>query len=191
MNLIDKIRERLGFPSFIKIDPNTQQLPANAVKDSRQLTGQAVVSAVLTAIYQLSRTEQGFGYLLNKDRNIPWSVTLFGEEATPVINSIASYSGADATDIKNYIEKTGDTAWEISVHELEGKVNYDTFGKHISTIRNQLLDYLPPQLNLGEKLSDNSLDDRTNKMEGPVSGMMHRIEKIFAEPQEHERFKNT
>lgn len=189
MNLIDKIRERLRFPPFIKIDPNTQQLPENAKKDTRQLSGQAIVSAVLTAIYQFSRTEEGFNHLLNKDKNIPWSVTLFGDEAESVINSIAAYSGADASIIKSNIEEAGDATWEISSHQLEGKVNYASFGKYISTIRNTVLDYLPPQLNLGEKLHDSSLDDRTNKMEGPVSGIMHRIEKFFSEPQEHERYK--
>ena len=33
---------------------------------------------------------------------------------------------------------------------------------------------------MGEALEDNSLDDRTNKMEGPVSSIIHNIEKAFA-----------
>ena len=30
----------------------------------------------------------------------------------------------------------------------------------------------------------NALDDRTNKMEGPVSGFMHRIEKMLSKGDE-------
>lgn len=189
MNLIDKIREKLGFPPFVKIDPNTQQLPANAKKNTHQLEGQATVSAVLTAIYQLSRTERGFGYLVDRKGDMPWREVLFGSEADSIVKSIAVYSGSEAVDVKNAIEETGGVAWQISSREVSGKLNYDSFGKYISGVRNSLLDYLPPQLHLGEKLKDDSLDDRTNKMEGPVSGIMHRIEKIFGEPQEHERYK--
>jgi hypothetical protein len=31
-------------------------------------------------------------------------------------------------------------------------------------------------MQLGDLLKDDSLDDRTNKMEGPISNMMHNIE---------------
>ena len=129
--------------------------------------------------------------MLNKDNHIPWSVTLFGEEAESVISSIAKYAGESSINVKNVVEETGDSAWQIATHQLEGKLDFKHFGNYMSGIRNELLDYLPPQLNLGAKLHDNSLDDRTNKMEGPVSGMVHRIEKLFSEPQEHDRFKNS
>jgi hypothetical protein len=35
---------------------------------------------------------------------------------------------------------------------------------------------LPPALQMGDLLNDNTMDDRTNKMEGPISSMMHSIE---------------
>ena len=31
-------------------------------------------------------------------------------------------------------------------------------------------------MNLGDVLNDETLDDKTNKMEGPISNMMHKIE---------------
>ena len=39
--------------------------------------------------------------------------------------------------------------------------------------------YLPPSLELGTILKNNNLDDRTGKMEGPVSTFMHKVEKAF------------
>ena len=42
--------------------------------------------------------------------------------------------------------------------------------------RHNILVYLPAALQLGDLLNDNAMDDRTNKMEGPVSNFMHNIE---------------
>jgi len=39
-------------------------------------------------------------------------------------------------------------------------------------------------LQIGKLLNDSTLDDRTNKMEGPISGLMHAIEKKFSDASE-------
>jgi hypothetical protein len=59
-------------------------------------------------------------------------------------------------------------------------------GAHESSIRNFVsinkpiaLLYLPPSLQLGDLLENNNLDDRTGKMEGPISNLMHRVERSF------------
>lgn len=46
--------------------------------------------------------------------------------------------------------------------------------------RSNILKHLPVELHAGELLSDPAMDDKTNKMEGPMSGMMHTVEKIFS-----------
>lgn len=189
MNLLSQIREQLGFSPFIKIDPNTQQLTQKG--DSKQLMGQSAITSVLTAVYQLSRTNEGFGMLRNKENNVSWSETLFGEEANKVTESIVSFSGQNEEIVNSTIEDAGNTVWNLSTKELGSKLDYEHFGKFISSVRNDLLIYLPPQLHLGKILHDSSLDDRTNKMGGPVSGFLHRIEKIFSDPQDHpERLDN-
>ena len=46
--------------------------------------------------------------------------------------------------------------------------------------RHNILVYLPPALKIGDILNDEAMDDRTNKMEGPVSGFMHvRVESLL------------
>jgi hypothetical protein len=45
--------------------------------------------------------------------------------------------------------------------------------------RNNILVYIPAGLQIGKVLHDNTIDDRTNKMEGPVSSNMHWLEKLF------------
>ena len=47
-------------------------------------------------------------------------------------------------------------------------------------MRHIILSHLPGAIEIGSILNDNTLDDRTNKMNGPVSGIMHSIEKTFA-----------
>ena len=46
--------------------------------------------------------------------------------------------------------------------------------------RNNILHYLPAALQLGALLDDDTLDDHTHKMDGPISGLMHSIEKAFS-----------
>jgi hypothetical protein len=45
--------------------------------------------------------------------------------------------------------------------------------------RNNILLYVPAELQIGKALHDNTIDDRTNKMEGPMSSHMHWLEKFF------------
>jgi capsular polysaccharide biosynthesis protein len=48
--------------------------------------------------------------------------------------------------------------------------------------KNNILLYLPAELNMGELLHDTTLDDKTNKMEGPISSLMQSIGGAFSKP---------
>ncbi len=50
--------------------------------------------------------------------------------------------------------------------------------------RHHILVYLPAAMQMGDVLNDEALDDRTNKMEGPVSGFMHRVENLLSKGDE-------
>ena len=47
--------------------------------------------------------------------------------------------------------------------------------------RHNILVYLPAALSMGDVLDDETLDDKTNKMEGPVSSFMHKIENTLSD----------
>ena len=55
-----------------------------------------------------------------------------------------------------------------------------TMKTYVTDQRNNILVYLPAELQMSTVVNDNTLDDRTNKMEGPMSNSMHFIEKIFS-----------
>ena len=48
---------------------------------------------------------------------------------------------------------------------------------------NNILPYLPAALHMGDFLNDTTLDDNTNKMEGPISSLMHTIGAAFSTPE--------
>jgi hypothetical protein len=50
----------------------------------------------------------------------------------------------------------------------------------MSDQRHHILVYLPASLQLGELLNDSGMDDQTNKMEGPISNLVHNIENKFS-----------
>jgi hypothetical protein len=183
MQTLDKIREAMGFPPFVKIDPNTQDIPVNEPDARHQRLGQAAICAVLEGIYKYSRTEEGFFYLVNKDRNMPWGQMLFGDEENKLVHNVANYSASDEADVRNVMQEAGNVAWETAGHELEGHFTLDSVGKLFGSMRTDILQYLPAALQLGKILNDTSIDDRTNKMEGPASGFLHRVEKLFSQPQ--------
>lgn len=180
MNLLEKIRDEMCYPPFTKIDPNTQELKGGFKGDDRQQrTGQATITAVLAGFYQLSRTQKGFKYLLNKDKNTGWAETLFGEEATAVVENIAQYGGASESEVNDDINEAGNSAWKVAAGNLEGHLDHVSFERLFNGIKTSLPHYLPAALQLGRKLHDSSMDDRTHKMDGPVSGLMHKIEGLF------------
>jgi hypothetical protein len=50
--------------------------------------------------------------------------------------------------------------------------------------------YLPEALHMGDLLHDDTLDDNTNKMEGPVSSLMRNIGSVFSKPVTNDEIKN-
>ena len=48
--------------------------------------------------------------------------------------------------------------------------------------QDRILQMRPYALKMGELLHDNTLDDNTNKMEGPISSLMQSIGSVFSKP---------
>jgi len=60
--------------------------------------------------------------------------------------------------------------------------------RYMGDQRHSILVYLPASMQLGSLLDDDSLDDRTNKMEGPISSFMHSIENKFSGNDDTSRY---
>ena len=51
----------------------------------------------------------------------------------------------------------------------------------LSNERHKILPCLPPGLKTGRLFNDETIDDNTNKMEGPVSSLINKIKDVFSE----------
>ncbi len=172
-NLADLLRERLKYPGLKKIDPNIQEIPGKDQQSTVALIGQAAIPAVLTALYSLSRNEEGAGQVLQLDDKADPLPVLFRGKENEATHNVARYADVLPNQALGHIENIAEEAVSIIRKTANDAVKLKQF---MSDQRHNILVYLPPALHMGELLNDELLDDRTNKMEGPVSNVMHKIE---------------
>ena len=174
IDLIEQVRNQLGYKPLPKIDPNTQEPASNEAPD----VGNAAIPAVLAGFYKRTRSEEAASKILNsKDENVLQE--LFCEHTNEVIESVANYSRVPPEAAKTEMQKVVFAVQEVLQNHLK-ETKGSTVMTFFTTQRSNILKHLPVELHMGELINDPAMDDRTNKMEGPMSGMMHTIEKIFS-----------
>lgn len=179
-NIIEAVRQRLQYPPLHKVDPNTQDIAGKEEESGIALLAQAAIPAVLAAIYKLSGTSEGAGLVWKTDPSDDVLALLFNNREKEVIARIAGYSGVSVNQAGSHLETIADAA----LAELRIQAGHENGPEKLADIlqhqRHELLVRLPAAIRLGEILNDTSLDDKTNKMEGPVSGVIHKMEDRFS-----------
>jgi len=179
IDITEEVRRKLGSNPVPKIDPNTQApLPEKEEPVSPDL-GNAVIPAMLIAFYKHSRNEETAAELLNNSNSEKILDDVFGEEKNNIIQSVSIYTNVSTVNVETEMKKTSSAIIEVLRDHIKD-INGKTICAFFTDQRSNILKHLPVELNLGEAIKDSSVDDRTNKMEGPMSGMMHSIEKIFS-----------
>jgi hypothetical protein len=182
-HLIEQLQEMLHSKPLQKIDPNTQEVAASAVDTSNaSKLQQAIIPAVLTGLYKLTRTPQGADKVLRGNLSTSWGELLFGDNRDIVLSRIAAYATASPASISGELELAANEAASLVKHNAGGNktATPDAVITYMKAERGNILHYLPAALQLGALLEDDTLDDHTNKMDGPISGLMHKIEKAFS-----------
>jgi hypothetical protein len=177
IDIIHEIKNHLGNAPVPKIDPNTQE-PVKEEKGFLNNVESAAIPVVLLGFYKNTRNEDDANNIMKQD-DAATLKTLFKEHTDQVIKTVSNHSNADEGEAKTAMEKTIAAIKKIvrdNVKDLNG-FNIMAF---FTNQRTNILKHLPTELHAGELLNDPAMDDRTNKMEGPMSGMMHGIEKIFS-----------
>lgn len=180
INLLHTIQENLGYPVLHKVDANTQDVIVDADKSNANRFSQAAIPAVLIALYKYSRADEGATDILSADAGTDWTALIFSDEKEKAIEEIATYSDNDRGEVikkLNTIAKEAIGIIRQKVTETGTIVDVKTL---LADSRNDVLPYLPEDLQMGSVLHDNTLDDRTNKMEGPISSLMHAIGGSFS-----------
>ena len=190
VNLLETIQKNLGYPALQKIDPNTQAVVEDAKTPDEHKFSQAAIPAVLTALYKYVQSDEGATVVLRGDNSTNWVGEIFHDNTKEVLQTIASYSHQPGNVFNLKLNEIANEAVKITKENLPANAGIKEVKVFFSNQRNTILLYLPAALNMGGLLNDDTLDDNTNKMEGPVSSLMHAIGSAFSTPVTEEEIKN-
>lgn len=178
-NLVETIQKNLQYPPLKKVDPNTQDVKHSFDETEVEKIGQAAIPAVLTGLYMLSRNDEGCLKIMNTVDAINSLTVLFDHNEEEVIQRVANYTGLSTNQARSHLESIADESLRI-VNEIATS-SCQKLKHYMNDQRHNILVCLPAVLNMGDFLKDEHLDDKTNKMEGPVSNFIHKIENILSQ----------
>jgi hypothetical protein len=172
--IMSAIREKLG--GFIhKIDANDPAQNETIHPESTNYLEQAGVSSVLVALYEymhqpdakqlgMLSTEEGLQEIFN--RHLP-----------EIIQSVSKYAKTNAMIVNDYLRRV----YEVILATIYEKVgtNREDILKLFKEQKESILSTLPASLGLGHFLDQNSLDDRTHKMDGILSSFTKRLGELL------------
>ena len=179
-NIVEQIQKNLGLPPLHKIDPNTQQVKEKDDTAGSRNFEQAAIPTVLLGLYRYGGTEQGAQDVLHGSRNSNWLSIFYDDKKEETIQKVASYSNVATGEASARMERIAAEAVHLVKQNLSSSDGHLQLKDYITQNRKNILVYLPADLQLGYLLDDNTLDDRTNKMEGPMSNSMHFFENLFS-----------
>jgi len=178
-NLLQTVQESLCVAPLQKVDANTQEVIVTENKPDEDRFNQAVIPSVLIALYKYSRADEGAEAILHGQAT-DWADFIFGDHKKEAIAEIAAYSDRNSGEAIDKINAVTTVAIQVIREKVTGKGTIIDVKQILSDSRDEVLLYLPASMQIGKLLHDNTLDDRTHKMEGPVSSLMHAIGGSFS-----------
>lgn len=179
VNLLEQVQHSLGYPALKKIDPNADN---NTSIAPQHVFSQAAIPAVLTALYKYVQSDDGATEVLRGDTSTNWVGKIFHGKHIDAVTKIKGYTEGGADHATSRMNDIANTAIKIMKQNIPGNAGIKEVKAFFLNQRNNILPYLPPELNLGEMLNDDTIDDNVNKMEGPVSSLMKGIGSAFSNP---------
>ena len=173
-NIIEAIQMRLGYAQIQKVDPNSQDIKKSTDPILIEKLGQAAIPAVLTALYHYTRTDNGCRQLLANTENRDWLTEICAGREKLAVENVAKYAGVTLNQAASHMETIADEAVQVVRTAVGPDATPEKIKTYMNSQRHNILVYLPAALNMGDVLNDETLDDKTNKMEGPVSSFMAR-----------------
>ena len=191
INLLETIQQNLGYPALQKIDPNTQQVVENNKTPDEHKFSQAALPAVLTALYKYVQSDAGAEDFLRGDNSSNWVSKIFDDNKKEAIQKISAYAKQSNHDPVAKMNAIANEAVKVVKENISADAVIKEVKTFFSNQTNNILLYLPAELNMGELLHDSTLDDKTNKMEGPISSLMQNIGSAFSNPVVEEDIKKS
>lgn len=189
INLLETIQQNLGYPALQKINPNTQQVAIDEKTPEEHKFSQAAIPAVLTGLYKYVQTDDGAEDYLRVDTSPNWVNKIFNHNKKEVVQKISAYAKQSNHDTVAKMNAIANEAVKVANENLPADATIKDVKFFFTNQINHTLLYLPAELNMGELLNDTTLDDKTNKMEGPMSSLMQSIGAAFSSPVMDEEIK--
>jgi len=181
INLLETVRQNLGYAPLHKIDPNTQDTQWDKTPMENRF-GQAGLPATLTALYLCMQTDECAAEVLKDEPSCHWVDRIFVDNTRPAIQIIADYSGESYEETVRKLNVIADEAVRVTKANLPANAGIKDVKAFFTNQKNNILLYLPVALHMGDLLHNNTLDDNVNKMEGPISSLMKSIGNAFTNP---------
>jgi hypothetical protein len=177
VSIIKHLEDYLG-AHIEKINPNTQAVNASTRHHQYDLLAQASVPAVLVVLYKYTRASQGAETLATQLKLPPLELML-GNMKNEVVQRVATYAGISADQADRVMDEVADESIRFVWNKLGSTRNAENIQAYFTSQKQSIFTRLPEDLQMGELLHDNTVDDRTNKMEGPISGLAQSLSKLF------------
>lgn len=190
VNLIKAVQDNLGYPELKKIDPNSQEISIGKNDAITNKFSQAALPAVLTALFRYSQTDEGAADILNSDGSSNWVAKIFDDNRKEAIQTITGYAQQSNVDATVKMNEIASEAVKVAKQNLAANAGIKEVKDFFSNQVKNILPYLPVELKMGELLHDNTLDDNTKKMEGPISSLMNSIGSAFSKPVTGDEIEN-
>lgn len=179
-SLVEFIQKKLGYPPLQKVDPVDHEVKLQSEHTAREKLAQAAIPAVLASLYKFTRSENGSNKVLAAAGHEPWLDTILEDKEKQAVDKVAGYAGVSASEAEENMQQIATEAVGAIRESVAGHPAPQAVRKYMSDQRHAILVHLPAAMQLGQLLEDDSLDDRTNKMEGPISSFMHTLEDKFS-----------
>jgi hypothetical protein len=186
VNLFEEVNKLMGNPIVKKEDP-----AESGKREFEKTLEGAALPAAMAGIYHFATSTEGaqqiVSYLqterasLENPRYDGIVSFTFGNKAEEVVTKITNYSGAPRAIAHDKLNEACRTAYLVMVRELvTDKLKPEDVTRFMVAQRHIILSHLPEALQLGHLLGDETIDDVSNKMAGPISNLMHNLGESFS-----------
>jgi hypothetical protein len=177
MNIIEAVQKNLGFSGLKKIDPNLQASAEQHIEMGNNALAQAAIPAILLGIY--NNLEQNPDLEILDSQEGKKFKRIFGTTSEIVEKRLVAYSKIKDKNSSQELEHITAESMRVIKEKIGEGADESSIRNFIAKNKKDAILFLPPSLDLGTILKNNNLDDRTGKMEGPISGFTRRLEEIF------------
>jgi hypothetical protein len=190
INLLELVQQKLGYPALQKIDANTQEVILDPTTPDEHRFSQAAIPTVLTGLATFTKLDENIEVITNKTDAQSLLSYIFTDKKYEVVNKVAEYAFYSDANAEIKMNEIANAAVEIMNEKLSPEKSRQDVRNFFEEQKIIVLKYLPATLKLGEILKNDTLDDQTHKMEGPISNLMHKLENAFSTTDEKNKSNN-